>query len=132
MKSLYLAALGLAGCVATSVKVTSLRPSPRPLTARAVDSVVIYKHDAPANAIDVYTLDAQDGSADERLGELRARAAQLGCDGLVVHLDTATERREVTSASTTGSLIDRHEVAPSHTSATCIVLPQTDPGSIAR
>lgn len=132
MKSLYLAALALfAGCAATTVDVTPLHPSPRALAARPPATVMIYKTEAPTGAIEIYRLDAQDGSADERAAALRAKAAELGCDGLVVHVETATERRDE-GQSQTGQLNDHRVIAPAHLSATCVVLPGTDPGTLAR
>jgi hypothetical protein len=80
----------LAGC-GTSVRYTPLNRAPRAMSARPPGSVRLYTSGRPVGPyVDVGLLEAQqdsgfspDGTA-EIIAALRVRAAELGCDALII------------------------------------------------
>lgn len=84
-----------AGC-GTSIRATTINPSPRPLHARAPASVELFTSGPPQGRsfVDVAYLEAEQESGysvddtPEFLGQLRTRAAAMGCDGLVIGAPT--------------------------------------------
>jgi hypothetical protein len=86
-----LAALLLAAGCGTSIQATAINPSPYPLAARPPMSVELFTSGPPARPyVDVALLEAEATSSlstdrtPEMLSALRARGAQLGCDGIVL------------------------------------------------
>jgi hypothetical protein len=82
--------LATAAC-GTSITSMPLNPPPRPMPPRAPEDVHVYTSGRPArNYHEIAVLESQqeskysfDDSADV-FGKMRAKAAQMGCDGLVV------------------------------------------------
>jgi hypothetical protein len=80
----------LAGCVATSGppprSYIPVNSTPRPLRARTIDSVALYRVSPPeASFVEVAWLSARGSNDVLAVRRLRANAAGIGCDGLVVH-----------------------------------------------
>ena len=110
----------LTACVGASVDVTPLRPTPRALTPRTVDTVKILES-RPDNGVAVYNLVASGGGKAELETAVREKAANLGCDGLVITV--RAEPTHTSSGATTGELNDHRDVVAGHVTAMCIVLP---------
>ena len=119
MRICYAAALvTLSACVAPIIDVYPLNPTPRCIMARAVDSVQVMP-EMPADSVAVYGLNASNGSPGELHAALQAKAANLGCDGVVITAREAPKQSRGESA--TGQLNDHREVVPGKLSALCIV-----------
>jgi hypothetical protein len=116
----WLALITLGGCSTEALYVTPLRQSPRPLVARSPERVEIFASGPPRRPyIDLALLEAAEdagkGAGSGRLiFQLRARAAQQGCDALV--LAAPSPRIDAATANLTGVVLDRNAL-----SATCIV-----------
>lgn len=105
----------LAGC-GTSVMETPVNPAPRPLTERPPESVEVFTSGAPERPhVDVMLLEAEQTSnfsvdnTPDFIAELRARAAKIGCDAIVVggitnatvpsiDMHTSTSRKGLTAS----------------------------------
>jgi hypothetical protein len=124
MRMLLVLAPLLAACVrtgpASDTTFTHTNKSPRPLHARAADSVEIYTTSKPTRPYIVVGL----MRAIERAGpawaieSMRARAAEIGCDGIVM-----------TDALVTRNFSEMEQV---HRNGTCFVYAEpaaTSPGS---
>lgn len=120
MKSACVLALLVTGCVSASVDVTPLRPSPRALAPRTVETVKILES-RPEDGVAVYNLVASGAAKSELEVAVRQKAASLGCDGLVITV--RAEPTHATSSATTGQLNDHREAVGGHVTAMCIVLP---------
>lgn len=120
MKFVCVLALFVTGCVSASVDVTTLRPSPRPLTPRTVETVKILES-RPDDGVAVYNLVASGAAKSELEVAVRQKAASLGCDGLVITV--RAEPSHSTSSAATGQLNDHREAVGGHVTAMCIVLP---------
>lgn len=83
----------VAGCTA-QVQVQALNLSPRPLTPRAVDGVEVISTGRPTRPM-LELAQLTSGRAMERgdhhLGRLRATAADLGCDALLLWAPVTAE-----------------------------------------
>jgi hypothetical protein len=108
-------------CFAPVVDVSPLRPTPRCLMARAVASVKVFP-EYPENAVAVYHLDASNGNPDELHAALQSKAADLGCDGVLIKTKEGPGQRR--SGAATGQLNEHRELVPGHIAAYCIVLAQ--------
>lgn len=76
--------LALVAC-APKIAVTPLNPAPRPLAPRAVGEVEVFTTRLPPRPYaEVSLITARQGQAGDHLDALRAKAAELGCDGLVM------------------------------------------------
>jgi hypothetical protein len=115
----FAAALVALSACAPVVDVYPLHPTPRCLMARAVQSVKIFP-DLPENSVAVYGLAATNGNDGELHAAVQTKAADLGCDGVVIAAreDPRQSRGEVA----TGKLNDHREPVPGHVSALCVVL----------
>jgi hypothetical protein len=98
-----LALLCVGACgTGTVVTTTPLNPAPRPLAPRAAIDVEVFSSAPPSSPyVDLAHLEAEQMSIMSRHGmpefvdHLRERAAQLGCDGVVVGRPTYSDAREV-------------------------------------
>lgn len=84
------AILAAAGC-GTSIRATTINPSPRVLQPRPPETVQIFTSGPPHRPyVDIAYLEAEQSSAyssdntPEFLTKLRVQAADMGCDGVVV------------------------------------------------
>jgi hypothetical protein len=89
-----LALLAVTGC-GTSITSTTLNQSPKPLLPRSADSVEVFATTLPGRPyVDVAHLEAEqqsDMSLDGTgafITKLRGRAAEMGCDGVVLGSET--------------------------------------------
>ncbi len=80
-----------AGCAETRVSDTMINPPPHAMWQRPPETVEIYASGPPARAhVDVGYLEAKQGyeladkDSETFITELRGRAAELGCDALVL------------------------------------------------
>jgi hypothetical protein len=123
----------------TSIGVTPLNTSPRPLQARAPGDVEVFTTSAPPYSyVDVAYLEAEQSSEmssddmPEFIAKLRVRAAEIGCDGLI--LGGQTNRETVSWSDVTHDVADALSKKPLETpenygqpvnlrglTATCIV-----------
>ena len=109
----------LGACTEPLVNVTPLHPTPRCIMARAVESVKVFT-DWPPNSVAVYGIVASEGSASELHAAIQAKAAGLGCDGiLIVNRDAAGHTR---GEAATGQLTEHKELVAERVTAVCIVL----------
>lgn len=110
----------LSACAGAKVDVKTLATSPRPLSPVPVEKLQKFEH-RPDGAVAVFNLDAYGDTKPNLDAALNAKAANLGCDGLVflVH----KEGGNATTDATTGQLNDHTTKAGSHLEAVCIVLP---------
>lgn len=92
-KRTWLLALAFAGCGPT-VTVTNLNRPSRVLPVREVDAVEVYVTTPPQHVRDLYQLEVRRFGSKDPIRLLRAKAAELGCDGLVV----VTDREEQVEA----------------------------------
>jgi len=113
------AALAALSACAPVVDVSPLHPTPRCLMARAVTSVKVFA-DYPETGIAVYNLDATNGNTGELHAALQSKAADLGCDGVLIKSREGPGHTRGKAA--TGQLNDHRELVPGHVSALCIVL----------
>jgi hypothetical protein len=97
----------VAGC-AMEVTTTPINAPPSAMTARTPDSVELFASGPPTRThVDVALIQAQpnsttiDDSAANLIAALRARAASIGCDGLVVTQIDRAQGRQLQSASGT-------------------------------
>ncbi|HEY1550909.1 MAG TPA: hypothetical protein VGG28_23935 [Kofleriaceae bacterium] len=109
----YAIVLVLLGACGVNVYETPINAPPAAMTARAPTSVEVFTSGAPARAhVDIAVLQAEpetglaDSSGTNLVGKLRATAAAMGCDGLVVtqldsHHPGAFEANETHTASGT-------------------------------
>ena len=113
------AALITLGACTPVVEVTPLHPTPRSVVARSVGSVKVFEH-APDDGVAVYGLIASEGSTDDLNAAIQSKAADLGCDGVVLARSEAgaPTRREVA----TGQLTAHPEHNAERVTALCIVL----------
>lgn len=124
---LALAAL-LGACAGAKVDVKTLAASPRPLTPTTVDKLQQFDK-RPDGAVAVFDLDAYGDTKPALDTALHAKAASLGCDGIVmlVHKEGGNGQLD----ATTGQLNDHTTKAGSHLQAVCIVLPHAEPAAAA-
>ncbi len=81
---LFALLLALVSC-APEIAVTPLNPAPRPLAPRAAGEVEVFTTRLPPRPYaEVSLITARDGKAGDHLDALRAKAAELGCDALVM------------------------------------------------
>ncbi|HEY0993274.1 MAG TPA: hypothetical protein VGD80_39750 [Kofleriaceae bacterium] len=117
--------LGLAAALVTTsacapvVDVSPLHPTPHCLMARAVTSVKVFA-EYPEHGVAVYNLDASNGYPGELHEALQSKAADLGCDGLLIKSREGPTHSRGQAA--TGQLNDHRELVPGHISALCLVL----------
>jgi hypothetical protein len=109
MRSLLPALLLVAAC-GTTTRFVATNPSPHPLAARAPSTVDIYTTGTPQVAyVEVGILQARQSSKyslddmPEIVSKMRAEAAQIGCDGVVLNgaSDKTVGSGDQTSSSTT-------------------------------
>jgi hypothetical protein len=112
MKPLRLALLALLGACGTMIEQTPINPPPIPMAPRAASAVELFTSGAPARAhVDVALLLARpasafsDGTEADVIAELRQRAADLGCDGLVVTAIQDSARFKMPHAEVTATCI---------------------------
>ncbi|MEZ4401147.1 MAG: hypothetical protein R3B06_14070 [Kofleriaceae bacterium] len=89
--------LALAAC-APQITVTNLNPPRTALPQKAPADVQVYVTDPPKNVRDLYQLEAGPDIPGDPIDALRAKAAWLGCDGLVIvsrHDQTPMDPRSV-------------------------------------
>lgn len=105
-----LAVVCAAGC-GTSIGVTPLNPSPRPLVARSAAEVEVFLDATPPRPyVDVAVIEAEQSSelssdeAPQFIAKMRAEAASMGCDGL--RINGATSRDTVSWSDITHDAID--------------------------
>lgn len=120
-RSLLVLAL-VTGC-GTQVATTPINTSPRPLHPRSPDSVEVFVTAAPPRPyVDVAYLEAEQESelaADntgEFIAKLRVRAAELGCDGVI--LGAQTNRETVSVSDVVEDAVDVTSTQPVEKSAT--------------
>jgi hypothetical protein len=83
-------ALALAGCRGTRTQMTALNPAPRPLAPRLAADVEVFSSAPPTRPyVDVALLEAEQAKPSRAataalIAALRKRAAQHGCDAIVV------------------------------------------------
>jgi len=101
-----LTALLATGC-GTSIGVTPINASPRPLRPRPPAAVEVFLTQAPSRPyVDVAYLEAEQESelsgdaVPAFLDKLRYRAAQIGCDGLIVGEHTSRETVSLSDVTT--------------------------------
>ena len=87
--------------------------------ARAVASVKVFA-DFPEHGVAVYNLDASNGYPGELHAALQSKAADLGCDGVLIKSREGPGQSRGQAA--TGQLNDHRELVPGHVSALCLVL----------
>ena len=87
---MFLAAFALGGC-GIQTTATVLHSPPHPLQPRGAETVELFSSAAPARPhVDVAFIEATEqswgssASVAQIMNELRKRAAQLGCDGVVI------------------------------------------------
>lgn len=116
---------GLGACVDPIVEVTTLHPTPRHIASRTLDSVKLFK-ELPENSVAVFGLVATNGSRAELQNAVYHKAANLGCDGVVIADYSAARqiRREVA----TGGLNEQRELAEARILALCVVLKESSAG----
>ncbi len=97
----------VAGC-AMEVTTTPINTPPSAMTARTPTSVELFASGPPTRVhVDVAVIQAEpnmlsmDDSAANLIAALRARAASIGCDGLVITQIDRAQGRERQSASGT-------------------------------
>ena len=111
----------LTACGST-IRATEINPAPRPLAARAPETVEVFTSGPPARPhVDISFLEIQQDSklstddTGEFIGQLRIEAAARGCDGLVIGGITHEPTGEKRSTSFKGM------------TATCIVYTDLEP-----
>ncbi len=121
-RSFTLIAFLAAGC-GTAISTTTINPAPRPLRPRPAETVQIFSSGPPQRPyIDVALLEAEQetgfsfDNTPEMLSHLRVRAAQMGCDGIV--LGGVTHAGDVVASVATDASASKKGIT-----ATCIVYP---------
>lgn len=136
MHRLCLLAVLVCAC-SPRVSVTPLRAVPgAPRPPRPVDDVALLMTGSPAGATELFLLKAEGGAEPRRLEALRHRAAELGCDAVVITSnvpDASTSTRVTTSTSTSSPdgaapvQSTQHATVENHTMGyvmgVCILLP---------
>lgn len=92
----------LAAACAPTLHVTPLNPAPRPMSPRSPETVELFTSNRPAQPyVDVALLRAEqwervpeDDEMAESVAALRERAAQMGCDAVIITGMTASEDDE--------------------------------------
>lgn len=95
MRNLAFLVILMTAC-GTTIRATTINPSPRPMTSRPPETVELFTSGAPNDRryVDVAYLEAEQDSpysfdsTPEFLTELRSRGASMGCDGVVVGAPT--------------------------------------------
>lgn len=89
----------------TSIGVTPLNASPRPLQARAPADVEVFATALPPHPyVDVAQLEAEQTSElsgdghEQFVAKLRVQAAEIGCDGIILGQPTAREESSLSDA----------------------------------
>lgn len=113
------AALVTLGACAPVVEVTPLHPTPRCIMSRAVGSVKVFEQ-SPDGGVAVYGLIASEGSTDDLHAAIQNKAANLGCDGVVIARSAAGAPRRGEVA--TGELTAHPEANAERVTALCIVM----------
>jgi len=85
---MVLSAIGLIGC-GTAIKVADLNPSPRALSPRSVGEVKVYTIPPQRPFTEVKMIVARqeamtNDDIDAVLNKMKLKAAELGCDGLII------------------------------------------------
>jgi hypothetical protein len=90
MKTAFLI-LAVAASCGTSIRATPINPEPHPLPPRSPESVEVFASGPPARPhVDVSFLEAAMESVyspdqiPQFIAKLRAEAAEMGCDGIVI------------------------------------------------
>lgn len=118
------AAVALVGCNVILVDVHQRHPTPRPLWPRPVATVKTYET-RPSGGVAVFGLQAAGGDLDEVERAVRAKAASLGCDGIMI---SVREEQSVShGVALTGKLIEAREYVDAHIDALCMVDPAAVP-----
>lgn len=119
----------------TSITRTDLNPAPRPLAARPASSVEVFTSGAPARPhVDVALLEAEESSSwstastGDMIGSLRARAASIGCDAVVISAATSRDP----GITDKESLFVEHPRGRKGLFATCVVYSDLPPLVTAR
>lgn len=122
MQKLTLVALVLAAACGPTISTVGTNPSPRPLTARSVDSVYVYTTKLPERPyVEVAIFTASKGKADQHVDALRERAAAYGCDGLVFTVMPSQHNYSHSSGEPGELGTTTSSQAVSSSSATCVV-----------
>ena len=130
MKHLGLVALVVAAACGPSISTTNTNPSPRPLTARSVDSVEVYTTKLPARPyVEVAIFRASKGQADQHIDALRERAASYGCDALVFTVMPSQHDYSHSSGKPGEIGTTTSSSAVSSSSATCVVWNEPAPAT---
>ena len=121
-RTVLLIALLSAGC-GTTISATTINPAPRQLRPRPADTVEIFSSGPPRRPyIDVAFLEAEQetgfsvDNTPEFIAQLRERAAQMGCDGVV--LGGTTHAADVVASVAIDASASKKGIT-----ATCIVYP---------
>jgi ketosteroid isomerase-like protein len=114
----------LSACNVILVDVRERHPTPRPLWPRPVATIKTYET-RPPGGVAVYGLQAAGGDLEEVEGAIRAKAASLGCDGVMI---SVREEQSVShGVQLTGKLIEAREYVDAHIDALCMVDPAAVP-----
>jgi hypothetical protein len=130
MRNLALLVVLVTAC-GTSIKSTTINPSPRPMYSRPAETVELFTSGAPNDRrfVDIAYLEAEQDSeyswddTPEFLKALRERGAQMGCDGVVV--GSPTNR-------VTTDLVDDRPANIKGVVATCIMFLDPADAALAR
>jgi hypothetical protein len=117
----------LSACSGAKVDVKTLATTPRPLSPRAVESLQKFES-RPDGAVAVYDIDAYGDTKPKLDAAVHAKAASLGCDGIMLLVHKAAIN--AAADNTTGQL-NEHAREGSHVDALCIVLPEATPAAPA-
>lgn len=105
------------GACGPEINVQPLNPSPHPLSRRSPAEVQVFTSAIPERPyIEIALISASKGQAEDHLGAIRERAAEVGCDALIF---TALPR-----TNTSEGFVNGRYAATSTTSgsaATCVV-----------
>src|SRR5262245_44430539 len=117
------ALLMISACNVIQVDVSQRHPSPHPLWSRPVETVKTYET-RPPGGVAVYGLQAQGGDVNEVESAIKAKAAELGCDGimLLVRADQSISQ----GVALTGKVGEARQYTEAHIDALCVV----DPGIV--
>jgi hypothetical protein len=121
-RTITLIALLTTGC-GTAISTTLINPAPRPMNARPPETVEIFSSGPPHRPyVDVAFLEAEQethlsfDNTPELINHLRARAAAMGCDGVV--LGGVTHAADVAASYAADVNASKKGIT-----ATCIVYP---------
>jgi len=81
--ALAIVSAAMLGACAPLVEVTPMHPTPRCIMARAASSVKVFER-APDNGVAVYGLVASEGDTRDLYVAIQTKAADLGCDGVLI------------------------------------------------